>query len=69
MTTTAHLMCGCGHEKLVHGTGLPLYGSHDFACIMSTCDCPGFLEEPREALKRVRKVKTLDRPEPQLFAV
>ena len=68
-SSTGHLICGCGHEKLVHGTGMIIYGSDDTACAMVHCDCPEFLEEPREVRHRPRSVKTLDQEAPKLFVV
>lgn len=68
-SSTAHLVCDCGHEKMVHGTGLIKFGSDDLACALTYCDCPEFLEEPRERLPRAKTVKTLDLHEPKLFKV
>lgn len=63
---TGRLVCECGHEKMVHSTGIVLFDSHDFACAMMTCDCPEFLEAPREVVRRPKPLPALDRAEPKL---
>ena len=61
-------VCECGHDKPTHGTGLAMYGSHDFACAMMGCGCEVFVEAPRTPPKPRNPVgKTLDSTEPKLF--
>lgn len=63
----ANVRCDCGHQKLVHGTGLAMYGSTNFDCAMAGCPCKTFREyqEPEEQTPAV--LKTLDSPEPKIF--
>ena len=62
-------VCECGHDKPSHGTGLAMYGSHDFACAIIGCRCSAFELEVVPKVSRPRVVKTLDKDEPKLFEV
>jgi hypothetical protein len=62
-------VCECGHDKPTHGTGLAVYGSHDYACTIVACNCKVFELEVVPKVSRPRVVKTLDKDEPKLFDI